>query len=79
MNMKTPQPKSKRGGKRIPGPGKKLGPPTLPASEKRRLVPFKFHPSTIAALNLLPPKTRTSFVEMLIRDHFNLPPIEKPS
>jgi hypothetical protein len=68
--MNNNKPKSKRGGKR-PGAGAK----PLPPSEKRTGAYFKFHPSTIAALNKLPEGTRARFAESAIRLALDLPPL----
>jgi hypothetical protein len=58
--------------------GKKLmARPKLPPGNKRKLVTFKFHPSTVEALTYWTSnKIATKFVENLIRRALKLPPLK---
>lgn len=72
------KPKKQHGGARTPGPGKKLGPRPKPPGEKRQHEIYRFHPSTVSALNKLPKGTRTAFVEAAVRLALDLPPLPGP-
>lgn len=79
MNDKpTIPPAGTHGGKRTPGPGKKLGPQKKPPSDKSIQAHYVFHPSTIAALNKLPASTRARFVEATVRMALDLPQLPGP-
>ena len=61
-----------RGGKRTPGPGKKLGPPRKPLSQKKRAVLVTLPPDLLDGLAVLP-GSRAHLIEKACREKYNIP------